>query len=153
MAKSIGKSIGTVPLPRKGMPNPKLSESEFKARYKEQFIYPPFEGLADEIDSIATVAWRAYSESRKSPFTRKAGPEFADPDYQLSADWLAARKAILDAQIRYEDEADPPRILFTTGFTRNAVVHNGVLDHGVNFIAKPFSIQQLASKLRDVLDA
>lgn len=44
------------------------------------------------------------------------------------------------------------KVLFTTGFTRNAVVHNGVLDHGVNFIAKPFTIEQLAHKLRDVLD-
>ena len=52
MAKSIGKFIGTVPLPRKGMPNPKLSESEFKARYKEQFIDPAFEMLADEIEDL-----------------------------------------------------------------------------------------------------
>ncbi len=44
------------------------------------------------------------------------------------------------------------KVVFTTGFTRNAVVHNGVLDHGVNFIAKPFTIDQLARKLRDVLD-
>ncbi|MDP3896744.1 MAG: CHASE3 domain-containing protein [Mesorhizobium sp.] len=45
------------------------------------------------------------------------------------------------------------KVLFTTGFTRNAVVHNGVLDHGVNFIAKPFTIEQLAAKVREVLDA
>jgi CheY-like chemotaxis protein len=42
-------------------------------------------------------------------------------------------------------------ILFTTGFTRNAVVHNGVLDPGVNFLAKPFTLQQLAEKIREVL--
>ncbi|RUY62620.1 ATP-binding protein, partial [Mesorhizobium sp. M7A.F.Ca.CA.001.05.1.1] len=43
------------------------------------------------------------------------------------------------------------KVIFTTGFTRNAVVHNGVLDHDVHFLAKPFTIEQLAAKLRDVL--
>lgn len=45
------------------------------------------------------------------------------------------------------------KVVFTTGFTRNAVVHNGVLDHDVHFLAKPFTIEQLEAKLRDVLDA
>ena len=44
------------------------------------------------------------------------------------------------------------KVIFTTGFTKNAVVHNGMLDPGVNFIAKPFTIDQLAAKLREVLD-
>ncbi|RWO72683.1 MAG: response regulator [Mesorhizobium sp.] len=44
------------------------------------------------------------------------------------------------------------KVIFTTGFTRNAVVHNGVLDHDVHFLAKPFTIEQLGAKLRDVLD-
>ncbi|WP_246687110.1 MULTISPECIES: CHASE3 domain-containing protein [unclassified Mesorhizobium] len=43
------------------------------------------------------------------------------------------------------------KIVFMTGFTRNAVVHNGVLDHDVNFIAKPFTLEQLSAKLRDAL--
>jgi CheY-like chemotaxis protein len=44
------------------------------------------------------------------------------------------------------------KVVFTTGFTKNAVVHNGVLDPGVNFIAKPFTLDQVAAKLREVLD-
>jgi hypothetical protein len=44
------------------------------------------------------------------------------------------------------------KVLFTTGFSRNAVIHNGVLDQDVNFISKPFTIEQLASKARVVLD-
>ncbi|MCR5878578.1 hypothetical protein [Phenylobacterium sp. J367] len=40
--------------------------------------------------------------------TRKAGPGFADPDYDLSVDWLAAREAIQAAQARHDDKAGPP---------------------------------------------
>jgi hypothetical protein len=59
--------------------------------------------LASELDKIAAVAWDAYEQSRKAPRTRKAGNEFADPNYELSIDWLAARAAIADAQRRHAD--------------------------------------------------
>jgi CheY-like chemotaxis protein len=44
------------------------------------------------------------------------------------------------------------KVLFTTGYTRNAVVHNGVLDPGVELVGKPFTIEELAAKVREVLD-
>jgi CheY-like chemotaxis protein len=44
------------------------------------------------------------------------------------------------------------KVLFTTGFTRNAVVHNGILDAGVHFLPKPFTLEQLAVKVRSVID-
>lgn len=44
------------------------------------------------------------------------------------------------------------KVVYTTGYTRNAVVHNGVLDPGTNFLPKPFGIDQLAAKLAEVLD-
>ena len=44
------------------------------------------------------------------------------------------------------------KILFTTGYTRNAVIHNGTLDPGVAFLPKPFSLDALARKVRQVLD-
>lgn len=44
------------------------------------------------------------------------------------------------------------RILFTTGYTRNAVVHNGLLDPGVRLLTKPFTLEQLARAVRAALD-
>jgi len=61
----------------------------------------------------------AYSNSRKSPVTRKAGPDFADPDYDLAVDWLVARDAIEEAQQRHDDPNERPRILVINGSSRN----------------------------------
>ena len=45
------------------------------------------------------------------------------------------------------------RVLFTTGYARNAIVHQGRLDAGVDLLTKPFSRAQLASRIREVLEA
>jgi CheY-like chemotaxis protein len=44
------------------------------------------------------------------------------------------------------------RVLFTTGYARNAIFHHGRLDKGVELITKPFSFSDLAARVRDVLD-
>jgi DNA-binding response OmpR family regulator len=44
------------------------------------------------------------------------------------------------------------RVLYMTGYSRNAVVHHGRLDEGVDLIQKPISQSELASRVRDVLD-
>ncbi|REE24036.1 PAS domain S-box-containing protein [Paraburkholderia sp. BL27I4N3] len=43
------------------------------------------------------------------------------------------------------------KVLFTSGYTQNAIVHGGRLDPGVELLSKPYSRQQLASKVRQVL--
>ena len=45
------------------------------------------------------------------------------------------------------------KVLYTTGYSRNAIVHHGRLDPGVSLITKPFTFEELAARVRDVLDA
>ena len=45
------------------------------------------------------------------------------------------------------------KVLYTTGYTRNAIVHNGMLDAGVALLSKPFTIDTLGRKVRKVLDS
>ena len=58
------------------------------------------------------------------------------------------------AQVAAEAREIQPglKVLFTTGYARNAIVHNGRLDPGVQLITKPYSFADLAAKVRDVLD-
>jgi signal transduction histidine kinase/CheY-like chemotaxis protein len=44
------------------------------------------------------------------------------------------------------------KVLFTTGYTRNAIVHHGRLDDGVHLIGKPYSLSDLGAKVRQLLD-
>jgi CheY-like chemotaxis protein len=44
------------------------------------------------------------------------------------------------------------KVLFTTGYTRNAIVHHGRLDEGVALITKPFTAASLADKVRRILE-
>jgi PAS domain S-box-containing protein len=58
------------------------------------------------------------------------------------------------AQVAAEARGMRPRlkVLFTTGYARNAIVHQGRLDPGVTLISKPFSFDELAAKIGALLD-
>jgi PAS domain S-box-containing protein len=58
-------------------------------------------------------------------------------------------RQLADAALRQRPDL---KVLFTTGYARNAIVHGGRLDPGVHLITKPFTYAALASKLRTLLD-
>jgi multimeric flavodoxin WrbA len=128
------------PAPRKGMPSPRLDEQEFKRRFRAQFPDPAFDALAAELDKIAEAAWDAYLHSRKAPHTRKAGAEFADPDYDLAVDWIAARDAIRAAQQVHDDRAGPNRFLLMNCSSRSEHTCPGEM-------SKSFRLAQIAREI------
>ncbi|KRB49274.1 NADPH-dependent FMN reductase [Rhizobium sp. Root708] len=128
--------------PRKGSPSPRLDETEFKRRILNQFSDPAYGELDGELAKVAAAAWDAYENSRKSPRTRVAGPEFADPGYELSVDWLTARDAIDQARQRYEKSDDPHRILLVNGSSRSEHTCPGEL-------SKSYRMVELARSLLD----
>jgi multimeric flavodoxin WrbA len=105
--------------PRKGMPSPKLEKDIFRERFLDRFRDPAYRPFAETIDQLAEIAWQAYQDGRKSPTTRKAGPGFADPNYDLSVDWIAARAAIERAQIEHDVETARRQVLLVNGSPRS----------------------------------
>jgi PAS domain S-box-containing protein len=68
-------------------------------------------------------------------------------DVVLPGGWTGAQTAAKAQEMR-----PGIKVLFTTGYARNAIVHHGRLDAGVQLITKPFTYAELAAKVRDVLD-
>jgi multimeric flavodoxin WrbA len=128
---------------RTGMPPVKLSRDEFERRYRSRFTDPAFQPLQSELDAIVGAGWDAYSHSRKSPITRKAGAGFADPDYEIAIEWLAARDALCDAQRRHDDPRLKPHILVINGSSRSEHTCPGEMSKSWRMveIAKPCLIE------------
>ena len=76
----------------------------FHAHFQRSFFDPSFDAERDAIARLEAIAWDAYEQERKAPVTAKAGPEFADPDYDLSVEWRNTRDALMAA----EAEASAP---------------------------------------------
>jgi len=103
----------------KGTPSVELSRKEFVLRFHRRHEDPAFEKVSQSLDAVAEVAWKNYIEYHKSPRTRKAGSSFADPDYELSVDWLAARKRIREAERAQRKPGTRSRILVINGSARS----------------------------------
>lgn len=105
--------------PRKGQPDVKLDEQTFRERFAANFYDPKYLRVRDEIDAISSVAWECYVNGRKAPRTQKAGGGYADPNYDLSVEWIAARNRIEQAALQQKDSSGPSRILLINGSPRN----------------------------------
>jgi multimeric flavodoxin WrbA len=140
------------PKVRTGQAEFPLSRAEFDARFRARFADPAFGDKSAAIEALLEAAWDGYREARKSPITRKAGAEFADPDYDLSVDWLEARSAIQAAQRRHDDESRPSRILLICGAARNDKSCPGEMSKSFRMVQLAKSIFEQKETEVDLLD-
>jgi multimeric flavodoxin WrbA len=96
---------------RTGQGSAELPEAEFKQRYRLQFADPAFGEAAAEVDRICEIAWKLYQDDAKNPRSQKAGAGFADPEHEVSVEWLETRARILEAEAEHERPDDDSRIL------------------------------------------
>jgi len=65
---------------------------------RARFVDPAFANVSTALDRVVDIAWKAYHESRRSPRKRKAGPAFADPDFELPIEWIDRHERIQRAE-------------------------------------------------------
>jgi multimeric flavodoxin WrbA len=121
-----------------------LSKAEFRERFLRRHLDPAFERVRGELDRVIDVAWEAYQEDRKSPRTRKAGPGFADPEFDLPVEWLETRAAIEKARRRWKSRRGPSRILLVCGSARSDQTCPGEM-------SKTFRLVRIAKETLDRL--
>ncbi|MFC7514786.1 flavodoxin family protein [Herbaspirillum sp. GCM10030257] len=126
--------------PRTGQAPPKLTRDEFRVRFYRSYMDPAFDKARDALRSVEEIAWDNYIQGHKAPVIAKAGPGFADPDYDLSLEWREAHERLLAAEVRQKDPATPSRVLLICGSARNDGSCPGEM-------SKTFRLTQLASEV------
>ncbi len=96
-----------------------IDRETFRKRFEANFYDPAFDRLRDEIAKLEAIAWDGYHEGRKSPKTAKAGPGFADPDYDLSIEWRETRDRLIELEARQREPGTKSRVLVVCGSPRN----------------------------------
>ena len=104
---------------RKGQAPAPLERAEFGIRFRASFIDPAFRAEDGSIAKLEEIAWQGYIEGRKAPLTQKAGPGYADPDYDLSREWVATKQRLDAAQLLWAAAGTRSRVLLICGSARN----------------------------------
>jgi len=137
---------------RQGQAPEPLLRAEFGVRFRASFVDPAFRAEDPSLARLEEIAWQAYSEGRKAPFTQKAGPGHADPDYDLSSEWVATKQRIDDAQLRWADPLTPSRVLLICGSARNDGTCPGEISKTFRLLGLARETLEQAAIETDVLD-
>jgi hypothetical protein len=137
---------------KKGQVTEKMSREAFHQRFAARFYDPAFRHEDESVARLEAIAWDAYAQGRKSPVTEKAGPGFANPDYDLSVEWRDAKQRIRAAQQTQQDRATRSRILIVNASARNDFTCPGEMSKSFRLAKRIESIVRSARFDADFLD-
>jgi CheY-like chemotaxis protein len=116
--------------------------------------------LVEDADAIRTVARKVLDrlgytvlEAPNGEVALQVATRHQGPIHLLLTDVIMPElggRRLADQLIALRPEV---KVLYTSGYTDDAVVRHGVLNSGIAYLQKPFTPDALARKLRDVLDA
>ena len=96
-----------------------LTKEQFRERFFAKFYDPAFDEVKAELEKVFEKAWDGYSVYRKSPRKKAAGPDYAEPSFELPLEWLETRAKIDAAEKRQKNPKSLSRILVVNGSTRS----------------------------------
>jgi CheY-like chemotaxis protein len=101
------------------------------------------------VEALRTLGYGVFeaAEAQAALQLLAEHPEIALLFTDVGLPGLDGRKLAEEAKRR----APSLKILYTTGYARNAIVHNGILDAGVDLLGKPFTTEALGRKLEQIL--
>ena len=137
---------------RKGQAPAPLDRAEFGSRFRASFADPAFRAQDPAIATLEDIAWDGYNEGRKAPITQKAGVGYADPNYDLSTEWVATRQRIDAAEARQADASSPSRVLLVCGSARNDGTCPGEMSKSFRLMGLAREVMEQARIEADVLD-
>ena len=137
---------------RKGQAPDHLARAEFSVRFRASFVDPAFRAEDKAVARLEAIAWQAYTEGRKAPFTQKASSGYFDPEYDLSTEWIATKQRIDAAQLRWADSASPSRVLLICGSARNDGTCPGEISKTFRLLGFARETLEQADIQADVLD-
>lgn len=143
---------GPAPKVLTGQAGPVLTREQFSHRFRQSFADPEFATCDAALQQVEQVAWKAYDEGRKAPLTRRAGAEFADPEYALSVDWSETRQRLQQAQDKQSDPDAPTRLLLICGSPRNDGSCPGEMSKTFRLLGTAREVLEAANVQVDVLD-
>ena len=131
--------------------SPRMQNAAFAARgldwdYTAHDVEDPLAGVASLRELGYTVVHASNGEEALQKLANDPAVTLMFTDIVMPG--MSGRKLSDEARARYPEL----KVLYTTGYTQNAIVHNGVLDADARLLLKPYSIDDLARKVRAVLD-